>query len=516
MRMTRNRRIFLNIIATYGRSLYALVIGLFCGRWALMALGEVDFGLYGVIGGLMGFLSFLSSIMTDSIGRFFAVAIGEASVSKTGEYRKIRKWFTTAIVVCTFWPTAVVLIGYPVGDWAIHNYLNIPCDRILSCICVWRFVCVSFWISMLAAPMNAMYIAKQYIAELTVYSFCTTTLNACFGYYMITHPGDWLAKYAFWMCCMSILPMILISCRAFIIFQECRVERKCLRCLSEVKSMLSFSGWTLVSNLGALFANQGCMILVNKKVGPAANAGMQVGMSLAHHTEALGASLIGAFSPAIMNAYGAGDMRLFERLTYRVSKIAVLFLLLFGIPLLIEVREVLILWLKNPPSYAVGCCVLAILHSIIDKFSVGHLIAINAKGVIARFQIFVGSAWLFVLPLAYILMSLGFGVYSVLLALIIARIYVVFARVYFARKLLGFSAFDWIRRVLMPVGFVAVITYTCGYLFAVNFEQSFMRIVMSTCVIEILLAPLAWLIVLDKEERLFIIEKIRGVCRYGR
>ena len=38
--MTANRRIFLNIIATYGRSLYALVIGLFCGRWALMVLGE--------------------------------------------------------------------------------------------------------------------------------------------------------------------------------------------------------------------------------------------------------------------------------------------------------------------------------------------------------------------------------------------------------------------------------------------------------------------------------------------
>ena len=50
--MTVNRRIFLNIIATYGRSLYAIVIGLFCGRWTLMALGEVDYGLMGAVGGL--------------------------------------------------------------------------------------------------------------------------------------------------------------------------------------------------------------------------------------------------------------------------------------------------------------------------------------------------------------------------------------------------------------------------------------------------------------------------------
>lgn len=45
--MTQNRRIVLNIVATYGRSLYALVLGLFCGRWTLMALGQVDYGLMG-------------------------------------------------------------------------------------------------------------------------------------------------------------------------------------------------------------------------------------------------------------------------------------------------------------------------------------------------------------------------------------------------------------------------------------------------------------------------------------
>ncbi|MCQ2317263.1 MAG: hypothetical protein MJZ85_11400 [Bacteroidales bacterium] len=43
--MTANRRIFWNVVATYGRSLYALACGLFTARWVLMTLGEVDFGL---------------------------------------------------------------------------------------------------------------------------------------------------------------------------------------------------------------------------------------------------------------------------------------------------------------------------------------------------------------------------------------------------------------------------------------------------------------------------------------
>ena len=50
--MFPNRRIFLNIAATYGRSLYALVCGLFISRWVMAALGKTDFGLYGVVGGM--------------------------------------------------------------------------------------------------------------------------------------------------------------------------------------------------------------------------------------------------------------------------------------------------------------------------------------------------------------------------------------------------------------------------------------------------------------------------------
>lgn len=42
--MSPDRRILLNIVATYGRSLYALVCGLVVGRSGLAALGETEFG----------------------------------------------------------------------------------------------------------------------------------------------------------------------------------------------------------------------------------------------------------------------------------------------------------------------------------------------------------------------------------------------------------------------------------------------------------------------------------------
>ena len=78
MTLSPKKRIFLNIVVTYGRTLLGTICGIFTARWALMALGEVDFGLFGVVGGLAAFISFFNGIFSGGIGRFYAVAVGEA------------------------------------------------------------------------------------------------------------------------------------------------------------------------------------------------------------------------------------------------------------------------------------------------------------------------------------------------------------------------------------------------------------------------------------------------------
>ena len=72
--MTQNRRIMLNIAATYGRSLYALVCGLFISRWVLAALGKTDFGVYGVVGGMIA-IELLAGKMRLDRGGIAAVGI---------------------------------------------------------------------------------------------------------------------------------------------------------------------------------------------------------------------------------------------------------------------------------------------------------------------------------------------------------------------------------------------------------------------------------------------------------
>ena len=501
--MSPNRRIFLNIIATYGRSLYALALGLFTARWALMALGETDYGLMGVVGGLAVFITYLNGILAGAMGRFFAIAVGEQQQNKELGLANSRVWFTTAVVIQTIVPTVLLIICYPAGEWAVRDFLTIPPERIQACLWVWRFACASCYIGMISMPWNAMYIAKQYIAELTVYSFATTTLNACFLYYMVTHPGVWLSRFAFWQCLLAIIPSLIIWIRAHYLFPECRVVRQYLDCWQNIKQMSSYAMWNSWGGLGAILRSQGNAILINKYFGPKANASVAVGTALSGQCDTLSSSMIGAFSPAIFNAWGAKDYERARKLAFQTCKIGTLLILIFALPLSLEVAEVLRLWLLNPPQYAAGICLFVMAMTVVDKMAVGHMICVNANGKVAAYQAFLGTSLVLTLPLAWLLMELGVGVYSVGWAMVATMVVCATGRVWFARKLVGMSARYWLKRVCAPLVLLVAICLVVGLLPRLFMGDSFSRICTTTLLVESVMLPFAWFLILDTSEKNF-------------
>ena len=513
--MTATQRILLNIAATYGRALFALVCGLFTGRWVLLSLGEVDYGLYGVVGGLTVFIGFLNSLLSGAVGRYYAVAVGEAKTSASG-LDTCRQWFNTAVLIHTVVPLLLMLIGYPIAEMAVRHWLTIPPDRIIDCLWVLRCTCVSCFVGMVTVPFQAMYIAKQYIAELTVYSFVTTVLNVCFLYYMVSHPGDWMVRFALWASLISVAPQMIIAVRALVVFPECAFRWTYLWSGSRLLALANYAGWQFFGNMGVLLRGQGLAILVNKYFGPAVNASMTIANTVSGQASTLSGSLIGAFQPAIANAYGAGDLDGMRRLAYRACKFGTLLVLLFVIPLAAELPEVLRLWLKQPPRYAVELCwcVLAVL--VIDKTAVGHMLAVNARGKIAVYQAFLGTALILTLPLAWLWVALGGGVVAVGLSLVVTMAVCAWGRVFFARKLVGMSARYWLFRIFLPLVAVSAVSGTAAWLPHLWMAPSLFRIIVATLCAEVLLLPLAWFLILDGAERRFIMDRVRALgCRLG-
>lgn len=514
--MTQNRRIFLNVVASYGRSLFSIVCGLFSTRWVLMALGHTDMGLYSVIGGLTMFVMFFNIQFAGAVSRYFAFSIGQASVSKGGEagLDECRRWFNVAVFIHTVLPLTLIAIGYPIGEYAIaHQWLEIPFDRIMACVWVWRFTCIGCLVGMMNVPFQGMYTAKQHIAELTLYSVAQTASKTIFIYIMVVFPGDWLARYAFVMMLVAVVPAVLICFRAIQTFPECRFRLNQMWDWGRVKKLFAYVSWQVVGSAGFVFRTMGVSVLVNKVMGPKANAAMSIGNTMSAETAMLSSALTNAFSPVVATACGANDLEKMRQMAFMACRFGIVLTLVFALPLALEVDEVLRIWLKTPPLYASEFCLCLLACAVIDKATLGHVMAINASGRLARFQSAHGFSLMIALPVAAISYCFVPGVWSIGLSLVCTMVFSVLCDVWFARTSVGLSAKYWLSHVVGPTVLLAAASLIAGFVPVFLMPPSFLRLVITTCSTLSCFLIIGWFFVLSRGERMFLCERCQ--CVFG-
>ena len=513
--MSPGRRILINVLATYGRSLYALILGLFTARWTLEALGSTDYGLLGLIGGLAAFVSFLNKILANSVVRFYAVSVGAAkrSGNEINGLETCRAWFNTACSIHMLIPLALVAIGYPIGIWAIDSFLTIPNDRIADSVWVWRFTCLSCFVGMFNVPFTAMYTAKQEIAELTIYSFITSTCNACFVCYMVNHPGVWLARYSLWTCMIAIVPQIIIAVRAMIKYPECHFSRRLWFSFDRCKQLARFAFSRFWADFSGLLSSQGQSILVNKFMGPIYNASMTLGNSISAHTSTLSAALIGAFTPAVGNMCGERRTESMKRLCYMACRHGCVLLLVFALPVVLEIDEILKLWLINPPPFAAEIATAILVRAALEKMTSGYPMAIYSQGErVMTYGWSVGWSGVSGVIISSLFFLCGLGMWSVAIGLVTSKFITVGIRLFYGKTLIGFEPRDWIYKVFIPISTTVIASGGFASLLRLFAEPSLLRVVITVFIADIIFISLVWFFVLEGCERsriLAYIERLR-------
>ena len=69
---TSNARLAKNTLLLYVRMLVTMTIGLFSVRIVLRALGETDYGIYNVVGGIITMLAFINNTLSSTTQRFLS------------------------------------------------------------------------------------------------------------------------------------------------------------------------------------------------------------------------------------------------------------------------------------------------------------------------------------------------------------------------------------------------------------------------------------------------------------
>ena len=79
------RRIAKNTLMLYFRMFFMMILGLFTSRIVLEALGENDFGIYNVVGGVVAMFTVISGALTTAVTRFITFEMGKGQSAQLGK-----------------------------------------------------------------------------------------------------------------------------------------------------------------------------------------------------------------------------------------------------------------------------------------------------------------------------------------------------------------------------------------------------------------------------------------------
>ena len=108
-------RIAKNTLMLYVRMLFMMFMGLYTSRIVLQALGEGDYGIYNVVGGVVAMFTIISGALNSAVSRFITFEMGK------GEGAQLNKVYSTAVIIQLVLAAVVVAAAEPVGLWFIQN-----------------------------------------------------------------------------------------------------------------------------------------------------------------------------------------------------------------------------------------------------------------------------------------------------------------------------------------------------------------------------------------------------------
>ena len=198
----------------------------------------------------------------------------------------------------------------------------------------------------------------------------------------------------------------------------------------------------------------------------------------------------------------------------QVPQLALAAALFVAIPLLLELPQVLRIWLGAPPPFMVGLAACAVFEYLLLVSTSGYDTAVYARGRLALYQCVVGSLLISTLPVMGLVHWMGGGVHAVAASALAMVGLFCLARLAVASRLVGMRVRDWLRGLALPVGFVSLAAAAIGALPRLLLADGWQRVTVTAAVSAASFAALLWRFALDDAERDIVRAKV--LSRVGR
>lgn len=500
-----NRRIAKNTLMLYFRMILTMLVSLYTSRVILNTLGVEDYGIYNVVGGVVSMFAFFNSAMSSATQRFLSYEIGK------GDFVQLRKTFNATQVIHIGIAFFIFILAETIGLWFVKTYLVIPAERMEAAIWVYHFSVLSFMVSIIQVPYNATIIAHERMNVYAYVSILEVSLKLLIVFLLVSISFDKLKLYG-----ILYFVVVFIIAAIYRIYTRRNFEESEFEVVNDkklYKTLISYSGWNLFGNLAGVAKGQGVNILLNLFYGPVVNAARGISTQVQSAVQGFVSNFQMAVNPQIIKSYAADEKEYMTSLIIRSSKFSFYLLFLLSLPIILEIDQILKLWLITVPDYAPIFTVLILIVILIDSVSGTLMTAIQATGKIKVYQVVVGSLLILILPLSYLFLKLGYSPEITLYINIVISIISLSFRLTLVWKLLKFPVKMFVKEIILKNFIIVLLSLSLPFFVRSTMEANTLRLIVIVFVSLIWNAIVIYAIGLLKSEKAIVLRVINKILK---
>lgn len=493
--MRAANRVILNTCILYGNMVFNACFALLSTRWILEALGQSDFGIYNLVGGVIAMFSFLNVAMVAATQRFLSYSIGQ------NHQEIIKETFKCSVILHLVIGFIVLLIFELLGGYFMHYQLDIPSGRIDEAMVVLHCLSVTSFFTIITVPYQAVLNAHENMIVIALISMLESALKILIALTLLKYMGDRLILYAVLMMALMVSGLIINRVYCWKHYPEVRIKWRSKIDTSLFKKMFSFAGWNFIGSISSLLRNQGLAMMMNTFFGVIINAAYGIATQVNGQAQFFSRTIIRALQPQVVKSEGAGNRERMIRLALTTCKIPFLMLSIVVAPLIAEMPFILSIWLKSVPDNTVNFCSMFLLITLLMQVKMGLSIAIDSVGKIKWYQIVCGGLHFIVLPLAYFCYKLGLNPTWGMYVVFIEEFITVILTSLFARKISDIKLTDYYFKVFIPSVIAIIGTYYLTSAIVSPINNNWLHLISFTTIYAISISIISYTMILSPEEQ---------------
>lgn len=442
--MSSLSRIALNTFYMYIQLIISMIMGLFTTRILLADLGEVRYGIFVIVAGVVTLIGIANGTLTLSTIRFLGYAIGKK------DDLEVKRTFNSSLFLHVCIGVTVFLIMEIIGPYLINNVLTIPIDYNYDATFLFHLIAISGLITVVGIPFDAVIRSYEQFSWLSLINIFNSSLNLIFVLILQIFAIHKLIYYGFFLMILNLIIVLVKFIFVYLKFPSCRIKISRIT-KSIVQRILGFSVWNSFTLASSMVIVQSKDIFLNTFFGVRMNAANGISSTLTSNLNSFSANISAAATPQIMQNFGSGNMHGLKNLASISERFTALLYAFFSIPVFFEIPYLLEIWLGSYPEISVVFIRLIIINMMIEKFTFQLEIAIKSTGNIRKFTLFGFLVILQTLPITYLILSSDPQPYYVFLVSIFIALLTAYVRLSFAQIQLGIGKWDYLKSILIKV-----------------------------------------------------------------